>query len=262
MAFSPQSDRLAIAQSDNMVFVYKIGLDWGEKKSICNKFQHSSSVSCLVWPSKRPNEIVYGLAEGKVKIGLMKTHKPNTLYQLDSYVTAMCCNPEGSSVVATHLDGSIYLYNFDYPDRAARLIARHSCVPFALAWGTSIAVAGNNNTVVFYDEDGGEEQTFDMSDNPECKEFTVAASNPTGDAMVFGNFNSLYIFTRNKDTMSWEEKPPTKVDNMYSVTAMGWKLKADVTVGDASGECMAPSAAAAAAATLLSLSISLVSWVT
>ncbi len=236
MAFSPQSDRLAIAQSDNMVFVYKIGLDWGEKKSICNKFQHSSSVTCLVWPSKRPNEVVYGLAEGKVKIGLMKTHKPNTLYQWESYVTALCCNPEGSSVVATHLDGSIYLYSFDYPDRAARMIARHSCVPFALAWGTSIAVAGNNNTVMFYDEDGGEEQTFDMSDNPECKEFTVAASNPTGDAMVFGNFNSLYIFTRNKDTMSWEEKPPTKVDNMYSVTAMGWKPDGDkVAVGTLCG---------------------------
>jgi len=67
MAFSPQSDKLAIAQSDNMVFVYKIGLEWGEKKSICNKFQHSSSISCLVWPTKRPNELAYGLAEGKVK---------------------------------------------------------------------------------------------------------------------------------------------------------------------------------------------------
>lgn len=66
MAFSPQSDKLAIAQSDNMVFVYKIGLEWGEKKSICNKFQHSSSISCLVWPIKRPNELAYGLAEGKV----------------------------------------------------------------------------------------------------------------------------------------------------------------------------------------------------
>ena len=76
MAFSPQSDKLAIAQSDNMVFVYKLGTEWGEKKSICNKFQHSSSISCMVWPTKRPNELVYGLAEGKVKIGQMKTHKP------------------------------------------------------------------------------------------------------------------------------------------------------------------------------------------
>lgn len=38
MAFSPDSMRLAIAQSDNIVFVYKLGTDWGERKSICNKF--------------------------------------------------------------------------------------------------------------------------------------------------------------------------------------------------------------------------------
>ena len=28
-------------------------------------------------------------------------------------------------------------------------------------------VAGNNNQVVFYDEDGGEEQNFDMSETPD-----------------------------------------------------------------------------------------------
>ncbi|CAM9498790.1 unnamed protein product, partial [Choristocarpus tenellus] len=30
MHFSPDSTKLAIAQSDNIVFVYKLGLDWGE----------------------------------------------------------------------------------------------------------------------------------------------------------------------------------------------------------------------------------------
>jgi intraflagellar transport protein 172 len=230
MAFSPQSDKLAIAQSDNMVFVYKIGLEWGEKKSICNKFQHSSSISCLAWPLKCPNEIIYGLAEGKVKIGQMKTHKPVNLYQTESYVTAMSCNSQGNAVVSAHLDGSIYVVWFDNNDRVAHMITKHPCVPFALTWGTSIVVAGNNSQVIFYDEDGGEEQSFDMSDNSECREFTAASSNPTGDAVVLGNFNSLYIFTRNKDNMSWdydEKKGVTRVENMYSVTAMDWKPDGD-----------------------------------
>jgi len=56
---------------------------------------------------------VYGLAEGKVKIGQMKTHKPSTLYLSESYVTAMCCNPAGNAVVSAHLDGSIYTFFFD-----------------------------------------------------------------------------------------------------------------------------------------------------
>ena len=58
MTFSPDSSKLAVAQSDNIVFVYKIGLEWGDKKSICNKFLHTSSITSLTWPLDRPNECV------------------------------------------------------------------------------------------------------------------------------------------------------------------------------------------------------------
>jgi intraflagellar transport protein 172 len=236
MAFSPTSDRLAIAQSDNMVFVYKLGSEWGEKKSICNKFQHSSSISSLIWPVKRPNEIVYGLAEGKVKIGQMKTHKPVNLYQTDSYVTMLAPNCEGNGFICAHLDGSIYIYSFEAPERGARMLVRHSCPPFAISWASSIIVAGNNGQVSFYDEFGGEEQVFDLADGGNCKEFTSAATNPTGDSVVLGNYNSLYIFTKNKESMNWENKGATFVENMYSVTALDWKPDGDkIVVGTLCG---------------------------
>ena len=32
LAFSPDSTKLAVAQTDNIVYVYKIGEDFGEKK--------------------------------------------------------------------------------------------------------------------------------------------------------------------------------------------------------------------------------------
>lgn len=223
MAFSPQSDKLAIAQTDNMVFVYKVGSEWGDKKSICNKFQHQSSITCLVWPSKRTNEIVYGLAEGKVKIGQMKTYKPSSLYDTDSYVTAICCNTAGNAIVSAHLDGSIYTFSFDSHERGKQRIIQHSSIPFAVAWGGSIVVAGNDGRVTFYDEDGGEERTFDHSEDQDCREFTSAVVNPTGDAAVLGNFNSLYVYTRNKDSLDWEQRATTKVENMYSVTVMDWR---------------------------------------
>lgn len=223
MTFSPQSDKLAIAQTDNIVFVYKLGAEWGDKKSICNKFPSSTPPTCLAWPLKRPNEIIFGLAEGKVKLGQLKTHKASTLYQTDSYVTAMSCNPRGNAVVSAHLDGSIYTYWFESSERGAHVIARHSSVPFSLAWGGSIVVAGNDRQITFYDEDGGEEGTFDHSNDPNCREFTAAASNPTGDAVVLGNYDSFYVYARNKDTMGWEEKSITRVENMYSVTNLSWK---------------------------------------
>jgi intraflagellar transport protein 172 len=236
MAFSPQSDRLAIAQSDNMVFIYKLGSDWGEKKSICNKFQHTSSISCLIWPVKRPNEIVYGLAEGKVKLGQIKTHKPVNLYQTESYVTAITTNCEGTGFLCAHLDGSIFVYSFESPERGARMLVRHSCSPFAICWASSIVVAGNSGIVTFYDEFGGEEQSLDMSDASNCKEFTASCGNPTGDSVVLGNYNSLYVFVKNKDSMLWENKAVTNVDNMYSVTAVAWKPDGDkITVGTLCG---------------------------
>ena len=38
MAYSPDSTRLALGQSDGIVYVYKLGLEWRGKKSISNKF--------------------------------------------------------------------------------------------------------------------------------------------------------------------------------------------------------------------------------
>lgn len=236
MAFSPQSDKLAVAQTDNMVFVYKLGADWNDKKSICNKFTMNCPVTTLSWPLRSPNELYFGLAEGKVKIGQMKTHKALTLYQTESYVTAMSANPTGNAIVCAHLDGSIYTFWLENPDRGARLIARHNCPPFALSWGKSIVVAGNNRIVTFYDEDGGEEASFNYVKEPKCREFTTAVSNPTGDSVVLGNFDSMYVYSYNKLTESWEEKCITRVENMYSVTAMDWKTDgSSVIVGTLCG---------------------------
>jgi intraflagellar transport protein 172 len=64
MAFSPDSTKLAIAQTDNIVFVYKLGAKWGEKKSICNKWPTTTSVTTLCWPSSHQNELFFGLVEG------------------------------------------------------------------------------------------------------------------------------------------------------------------------------------------------------
>ncbi len=73
----------AVAQSDGVVFIYKLGAAWNEKKSICNKFLVPSggggggggggapprgggvSVTCVVWPPLR-SDIFYGLSDGKV----------------------------------------------------------------------------------------------------------------------------------------------------------------------------------------------------
>lgn len=140
MAWSPDSTKLAIAQSDNIAFVYKLGADWGDKKSICNKFQQASSVTSIVWPEQRPNELVFGLAEGKVKVGQLRSNKPATLYSTDSYVVSICANQDGTAILSGHLDHRIYRFYFDAASRGVAHweFCRHSCVPYALSWGEAV----------------------------------------------------------------------------------------------------------------------------
>ncbi|GAB9470746.1 hypothetical protein Gpo141_00007983 [Globisporangium polare] len=225
LEFSPDSSKLAVAQSDNIVFIYKIGLDWGDKKSICNKFPQSCSITSLTWPNTHPNEIVFGLADGKVKVGQLRSNKPATLYASGSYVSVVCANPEGTAILSAHYDGSIYRFVFDDVNGGPThtKIAVHSCVPYALAWGESIVAAGNDRRVSFYDKDGGQMRTFDYASDDKCGEFTCAVFNPTGDSVVVGNFNSFYTYNFQVKSESWEAIGVKTIENLYSVTALAWK---------------------------------------
>ena len=95
VCFSPDNQKIAIAQSDNIVFIYKIGSEWGEKKSICNKFLQNSSVTCMTWPAERNNELFFGLAEGKIKVGILRNNKSQSVYGTESFVVSISASPDG-----------------------------------------------------------------------------------------------------------------------------------------------------------------------
>ena len=67
----------------------------------------------MSWPEARPNELVFGLAEGKVKIGQLKSNKPATLYSAEVYCAALATSPDGNGVVSAHADGTLYRFLFD-----------------------------------------------------------------------------------------------------------------------------------------------------
>ena len=227
MAFSPDSSKLAIGQSDNIVFIYKLGMDWGDKKSICNKFSQSSSVTSLAWPIKEPNKLCFGLADGKVKLGQLKTNKFATCYNAESYTVSMCTSPDGHGFLSGHLDGSIHHFAFDEHSGAPshRVICTHTSPPYALDWGESIVAAGLDTRVTFYDASNGMEvRTFNYSNDDSVKEFTVAAFNPSGETVTLGNFNKFFSFNYNSRSEEWKEGEKKEIPNMYSVTSLAWKM--------------------------------------
>uniref|UniRef100_A0AAY4EJK5 Intraflagellar transport 172 n=1 Tax=Denticeps clupeoides TaxID=299321 RepID=A0AAY4EJK5_9TELE len=224
MAFSPDSTKIAIGQTDNIIYVYKIGEEWGDKKVISNKFVQTSAVTCLLWPVE--HTIVFGLSEGKVRIANTKTHKSSTVYGTESYVVSLTSNVSGKGILSGHADGTVVRYFLDDEgtgESQGKLLT-HPCPPYALAWGaSSIVVAGCDKKIVAYGKEGSVLQTFDYSRVPSEKEFTVAATSPSGQSVVLGSYDRLRVFNWSPRRGAWDEASPKEIPNLYTITALAWK---------------------------------------
>jgi intraflagellar transport protein 172 len=241
MAFSPDSTKLAIAQSDCIVFVYKLGLEWTDKKSISNKFGNATGVSALCWPSAAGGHLVFGGADGRVRLGQMTENRPATLFASNSYVVSLTASPAGNAVLSGHADGSVYLTLLEHLTTSGEVPAvklfTHSCPPTGLAWGSAICAAGCDARVSFYDVEGTPLRTFDYSGDPSVKAFTTCVASPTGEAVVVGNFNKFMVYALEGGSTGtpstgggvaaippeWREVAVKHVEGLYTVTSLGWK---------------------------------------
>ncbi|CAD7965624.1 unnamed protein product [Amoebophrya sp. A120] len=225
--FSPCSTKLAIAQSDNIVFVYKLGTEWKERKSICNKFPQTSCVTCLTWPSKHPNEIVFGLAEGRVKVGQLKANKAALLYATDSFVMCMTSGPDGNSVLSGHLDGSIHKFMFETENSGPitqKFCRVPNCSISCIGWGSAgICAAGNDSMVRFWTAEGRDAKTFDYNNLKGVKEFSCLKFNPSGESVVLGNFNRYFVYAWHARNREWSEVAVKEVPNLYTITSLCWR---------------------------------------
>lgn len=66
-------------------------------------------------------------------------------------------------------------------------------------------------------------QTFDYSRDRAEKEFTVAASSPSGQSIVVGSFDRLRVFNWSPRKGTWDEASPKEIPNLYTITALSWK---------------------------------------
>ena len=231
LCWSPDSTKLAVAQSDNIVFVYKLSsspekaAEWGEKKSIVNKFLQHESVTCMVWPRGQPNYVVMGLADGKVRLGSVKTNKSSTLYSTGSYVCAIAVAPSGDAFITGHADGKVQQFWFDdgSGQQAQSILVKHPCAPTTLVWGANFLVCGPDKRLICYDERGSVHQNFDYGQVPDEREPTAAAGSPSGQSAVFGSYDRLRVYDFNVRKNEWQEQEPKNIPNLYTVTALGWK---------------------------------------
>uniref|UniRef100_A0A2K5CVW5 Intraflagellar transport 172 n=1 Tax=Aotus nancymaae TaxID=37293 RepID=A0A2K5CVW5_AOTNA len=220
MAFSPDSTKITIGQTD-IICVYKIGEDWGDKKVICHKFiQMINAVTCLQWTSEYI--IVFGLAEGKVKEGNTRERVVGKM----SYVVCLTTNCSGKEILSGHADGTIIRCSGESQVllKNGKLV-NHPCPPYALAWATnSIMAAGCDRRIIAYGKEGHVLQSFDYSRDPQEREFTTAVASPGGQSVVLGSMTGeLRVFNWSPQRSIWEEAKPRQIANLYTITALAWK---------------------------------------
>lgn len=224
LAFSGDSTKIAVGQTDNIIFVYKIGEEWGDKKVICNKFVQQSAVTCLIWPPDQP--IVFGLADGKVRAANIKTNKSSTIYGTESYVVSLASNPSGKGFLSGHADGAIVRYFFDDEGSgdSQGKISTHPCPPYALAFSqNSIVAAGCDKRIIAYGREGRSFQHFDYSREEDEHEFTCAVSSPSGQSIVIGSFDKLRVLNWSPRRQMWDEPKLKEIPHLYTITALAWK---------------------------------------
>ena len=89
---------------NGIIFVYNLGLNWGDKKVICNKFEQNFPVTAMIWPNKKTSELFFGVADGKVKKAFLKNNTAYALYSTGSFVIAMSYNYSNTCLLSSHMD--------------------------------------------------------------------------------------------------------------------------------------------------------------
>lgn len=115
LAFCPSdANRLAVAQTDTVIYVYKLGARLTDKKSIQAKYAVGATVTAMLWIEN--GGIVYGTLEGKVKLINTTSSKTTSLMTSKTddgsgMCTALAATASqtvgGTLLAAAFLDGAV-----------------------------------------------------------------------------------------------------------------------------------------------------------
>ncbi|CAK1556183.1 unnamed protein product [Leptosia nina] len=208
--FSENSELLGVAQSDNMVFVYRVGADWSGKKVICNKFP-LTGVPLHLLPAE--NGFFTGTSDGKIRLLDCKSNKSSSLWSVGSCCVSLA-RSQDATLASGHIDGTIYVNG--------RLLLRYTLPPTSLVLLTPYLLVGAcDGRVTVYDAQKGIMlRNIEPTLPPDKKDFISAIPNPSGQTVAFGIFDGCLIGeVKESGTVEFS---PVSLPNMYATRGLAW----------------------------------------
>ncbi|XP_041986670.1 intraflagellar transport protein 172 homolog [Aricia agestis] len=209
IAFSENSESLGVAQSDNMVFVYRVGADWSGKKVICNKFPLSGAPMRLVTAD---NGFYTGTSDGKIRTLDCKSNKSSSLWSAGSCCVSLARS--GEAAASGHVDGALYVNG--------RLLLRYNLPPTVLALVPPYLIVGacDGRVCVYEAQRGALVRSVEPDLPPDRRDLITAALSPSGQTVAIGTFDGCLIGEVKEGGAL--ELSALRVPQLYAAGALAW----------------------------------------
>lgn len=215
LAFSPDSTKIAVGQTDSVIYIFKVGLEVGEKKVISGKYSISSSCTCLFWHEKG---IVFGSLDGKVKLIQTSSNRMANVVSSNSMVISMAVS--GDDVCVGFLSGAIVLTSLGSKE-SSRQVASSTCPAFALTMTSKsyVCFGGCDGKLTFVNtsisvNDSRARQVLELG-----VEINIASSSPSGNLIVIACNESLILF---KFENYWRKGQTINLTGGHLITCISW----------------------------------------
>ncbi|KAG6442224.1 hypothetical protein O3G_MSEX002174 [Manduca sexta] len=209
LSFSENSELLGVAQSDNMVFVYRVGADWSGKKVICNKFP-LTGVPMRLLPAE--SGFFTGTSDGKIRSLDCKSNKSSSIWSAGACCVSLA-RAEGS-LASGHADGTLYV--------GGRLLLRYALPPTALVLLQPYLIVGScdGRVAVYEAQRGTLLRSIEPQLPPDTRDLISAAPSPSGQNIAFGVFNGCLVGEMKESGAV--ELSLLSIPNLYAARAVAW----------------------------------------
>ncbi|KEP60146.1 UNVERIFIED_CONTAM: intraflagellar transport protein 172, putative [Hammondia hammondi] len=188
LALSPDASRVAVAQSDNMVVVYHVGLAKTDKKVVYRKFPTTAPAASVVWPSEVADTFFYGQIDGRVRVAHVELNKAGTLFDRKSPVICFDCERSGRLLASGHADGSIQLCSMNSSTSRAttKEVYRFPVSVTAISCTAAcVAAAAQTTEIALINPEGNLMQLIDFRlVSPFSEEISSLAFHPSGSCLA------------------------------------------------------------------------------